>query len=390
MAVEGASINSEGAMGALFLPFKSIPVIDMSSLRSGDSHAYTATADQIAQACCEVGFFYISNHGVPQELIDETYALSRRFHELPLAVKNQIHISKSPGMRGYIPVSAEDDDGDPEVYKLSPEGVFDHNLSIPRLHAAFDCALDVAEDDPDFLAGNIMWVPNQWPDWMPEFRETVIRYYGELVALGDILFRSFAVSLGLPKDFFAVRTRKPVSQLRLLHYPANDLPMDNLHVGISGHTDMECFTILANGGPGLQVMNARDEWVEAPPIPGTFVVNVGDLLQAWTNGRFKSTMHRVVNTGRERFSMPFFFAVDYEVIVEPLPQFVSETYPPRYEPIQAGHHIASFCLNGCKHLRRKVAKGDLKIDFPIYGYNHFNRQAVNEFERDKEHSGFTG
>ncbi|HMG49461.1 MAG TPA: 2-oxoglutarate and iron-dependent oxygenase domain-containing protein [Inquilinus sp.] len=372
--------RSDGAMGARLLPFKAIPVIDIGPLAGDDEDATRRTIDEIGHACETVGFFYIRNHGVPEALIAQAYALSRAFHHGPMGQRQRVHVSHSPGTRGWIPVSAEDDDGDPEIYPLverDPER--DYHLK-PRLHAAFDLSIEIAEDDPDFRAGNVMLVPNQWPDWIPGFREGILDYYAKVTEVGRRLFRAFEMRLGLPDGFFAEKTHKAPSQLRLLHYPPNDLPMNNTNLGISAHSDFECFTILNQQAPGLQVMNAADEWVEAPPIPGTFIVNVGDMLEGWTNGLFKATQHRVVNTGRERFSLPLFFAVDYHTVVEPLPQFVSPENPARYNRIVAGDHLAGFSVDACKHLRRKIKTGQMTITFPIHKENPFKRKAVNEFQ----------
>ena len=366
-------------MGAKLLAFSSIPVIDISALRGTDRAALEATAAEIGRACETVGFFYIKNHGVPEAMIERTYELSRQFHYSPKELKQQVHISNSPGTRGWIPDGDKDDDGDPELYRLVEPNPDHDYLTKPRLHAAFDVSLELPETDPDFLAGNLMLVPNQWPDFIPGFREEVVAYYDAVTKVGDSLFHAFTVALGLPEDFFAKLTKKPPSQLRLLHYPPNDRPMDNDNLGIGAHSDFECFTILHQGGPGLQVMNAADEWVSAPPIPGTFIVNVGDLIEGWTNGRFKATQHRVVNTGNERFSIPLFFAVDYHTVIEPLPQFVSGEVPAKYNRIVAGDHLAGFSVNGAKHLRKKICQGELKIDFPIHKENPFKRKAVNEF-----------
>jgi isopenicillin N synthase-like dioxygenase len=229
-----------------------------------------------------------------------------------------------------------------------------------------------------------MLVPNQWPDWIPGFEAEVMTYYDAVTAVGQRLFHAFTVALGLPEDFFAKLSTKSPSQLRLLHYPPNDRPMDNDNLGIGAHSDFECFTILHQNAPGLQVMNAADEWVAAPPIPGTFIVNVGDLIEGWTNGRFKATQHRVVNTGKNRYSMPLFVTVDYHTAVEPLPQFVSAENPPKYNRIVAGDHLAGFSVNGAKHLRKKICLGELKIDFPIHKENPFKRKAVNEFKPEAQ------
>ena len=374
----GAAV--EGAMGARLLPFTAIPVIDLAPLFGNDRAALEATAREIGTACETVGFFYIRHHGIPDSLIERTYEHSRRFHGSATELKQRVHVCHSPGSRGWIPVSWEDEDGDPELYRLVEPQPDNDYMTKPRLHEAFDLSLDIPDDDPDFLAGNIMLVPNQWPDWLPGFRPEVMAYFDAVKALGDRLFRAFAIALDLPEEFFIEKSRKPTSQLRLLHYPANDMPMNNDHLGIGAHSDFECFTILHHQAPGLQVMNAADEWVEAPPIPDTFIVNIGDLLEGWTNGRFKATQHRVVNVGKERYSMPLFFAADYHTQVEPLPQFTGPENPARYGTIVAGDHLAGFSINLCKHLRKRVLSGDLKIDFPIHAENPFKRKAVNEAE----------
>lgn len=378
----GDQTPAVGEMGAKLLAFSEIPVIDIAALAGGDPAAKAATVAEIGRACETVGFFYIKNHGVPQALIDRTYDLSRQFHYSPRELRERVHIRNSPGTRGWVPISDEDDDGDPELYRLvepSPEHDY---LTKPRLHAAFDVAIEIDDEDADFKAGNLMLVPNQWPDWIPGFRDEVMAYYDAVRGVGDRLFEAFALRLDLDPEFFQERTKKTPSQLRLLHYPPNDRPMDNDHLGIGAHSDFECFTILHTGGPGLQVMNAADEWVSAPPVEGAFIVNIGDLLEGWTNGRFKATQHRVVNTGKERFSMPLFFAVDYDVVVEPLPQFVSEENPSRYTRIVAGDHLAGFSVHGAKHLRKKIVRGELKIDFPIHKENPFKRKAVNEYQAE--------
>ncbi len=379
--IEKTATFEGGAMGARLLDFQSIPVIDIAPLSASSRSAFEATAAEIGKACREVGFFYIRNHGVPQSLIDGTYALSRAFHTSPVERRLQVHLRNSPGTRGWDPSDMDYEDPDPELYRLVPpkDPERDH-LTRKQLHSAFDLSIEIDEDDPDFRAGNLMLVPNQWPDWIPGFREGVIEYYDAVSQVGARLFRAFASALDLPDEFFLAKARKPPSQLRLLHYPKNDFPMDNRHQGIVSHSDFECFTILNQTAPGLQVMNAADEWIEAPPIEGTFIVNVGDMLEGWTNSLFKATQHRVVNTGRERFSMPLFFSVDYHTEVEPLPQFVSDQNPPRYSKIVAGDHLAGFSVNMAKHLRKRILSGELKIPFSISNENPFKRKAVNEFE----------
>ena len=390
MPMEGFEPRSSdvGMMGARLLPFTAIPNIDIAPLFGRDRAALVATAREIGAAAREIGFFYVHNHGIAAELIERTYRHSRQFHNSPTELKQRISVNNSPGNRGWTPTSLDESDPDPELYRLvDPKDPNDDYLTNPRLHAAFDLSLDISHDDPDFLAGNIMLVPNQWPDWLPNFRVEVMEYYGAVVALGERLFRAFAIALELPEGFFVERARKPPSQLRLLHYPENDLPISKRNLGIGAHSDFECFTILHQQAPGLQVMNAANEWVEAPPIEGTFIVNIGDLLEGWTNGLFKATQHRVVNTGKERWSMPLFFAADYYTVVEPLPQFVTPDRPANYNSILAGEHLAGFSINSCKHLRKRVLSGALKIGFPIHQENPFKRRAVNEYEDPQITSG---
>lgn len=375
----GEKAHGQAVMGANLMAFSSIPVIDISALRSSEPSAWRATAQEIGRACEQVGFFYIKGHGIPADLIERTYALSRQFHSSPVEKKTTVHIRHSQGLRGWFPTTAEDDDDDPELYRLVPADPDYDFLTRPRLFDSLELAQEVAEDDPDYLAGSILTVPNQWPDWIPGFRDQIMEYYNAVTEVGYLLCRAFEIHLGLPEATFRSMTDRATSALRLLHYPENDLPLNNQHLGIGVHSDFEFFTILNQQGPGLQVMNAADEWVEAPPIDGTFIVNIGDMLEALTNGCFKATQHRVVNLGKERFSLPLFFAANYDAVIEPIPQFVSEEHPARYGRIIAGEHLAGFTVKGAKHLRKKVLNGELKIDFKIHVTNPFQRKAVNEF-----------
>ncbi len=156
---------------------------------------------------------------------------------------------------------------------------------------AFDLSLDLPDSDPDYLAGNRLLGPNRWPLEVTNFRARVDAYYAAVTALGRRLLRGFLLALELPENHFDHALHKPPSQLRLIHYPyqasADDAP------GIGAHTDYECFTILHATRPGLEVLNAKGVWVDAPPVSGAFVINIGDLLEVLSNGRWVSTAHRV-------------------------------------------------------------------------------------------------
>lgn len=180
---------------------------------------------------------------------------------------------------------------------------------------------------------------NTWPQY-PLFRETLSDYYGDVLTLARQLIRLFAQVLDLPPDFFTPLVSKPGAMARLIHYPPQS-PNDPTALGIGAHTDIECFTILCQGTiPALQILNSEGEWIQAPPIPGTFVVNIGDMLARWTNDRFISTVHRVWNiTGEERYSIPFFFGVDYDATIETLASCLEEGQVSKYEPVVAGDYV---------------------------------------------------
>ena len=246
-----------------------IPVVDAGALVGGESAARRALCDAIGEACRGTGFFYVTGHGVPESLIAATYEQAARFHALPDDEKHRYHIAKSRNHRGYVPPGEEDYGDEPGAGRKE----------------SFDLAADLPADDPDFVAGYRFLGPNVWPN-LSGFREIVAGYYEAVMALGRGLLPAFALALGLPEDAFAPMFTKPTSNLRLLHYPAPEPGhrSDRLRLGIGSHTDSECFTILHQTKPGLQVMSVDGRWIDVTPLPGSFVVNVGDTLETWTNG----------------------------------------------------------------------------------------------------------
>jgi len=192
--------------------------------------------------------------------------------------------------------------------------------------------------------------PNVWPD-LPGFREDVEAYYQGVFALGRRLLRGFALALGLPEEAFDAFVTKPPSQLRLVHYPYD--PSDADGAGIAAHSDYECFTILLPTAPGLEVMNGAGAWIDAPPRPGCLVINIGDMLEAWTNGVFTATSHRVRKVGTERYSFPFFATCDYDTVVAPHPRFVSEAAPARYPAIVSGEHLFAQTVKTFAYLKAR-------------------------------------
>lgn len=307
--------------------FTEIPIIEMSAMHGDDLGAKQRLADEIFRACTEVGFFYIKHHGVSQDAIDRLLAASRDFFDQDIAVKMKVDITNSSVNRGYIPLYGEKNN--------------EHDKG--DIKETFDVAVDIDENDPDYLSGNPLYGPNQWPEDLPHFNTALKTYFNEISELCVKLYRAFALSLGLPEDYFLGMLDKPLDILRLLRYPPQPVVEDDAQIGTGAHSDFDCFTVLHQDPVGgLQVLNSRGEWIDALPIDGTFLINVGDMLERWTNGRFVSTVHRVINrSDSERFSAVFFAAPSYSTQIECLPSCCSEDNPAKYSAIKAGDYIVS-------------------------------------------------
>jgi isopenicillin N synthase-like dioxygenase len=327
--------------------FDRLPIVDIGALRGNDAAAKARTAEKLAAAARDVGFLYVTGHGIPRDVIEGLEAAAEAFFDLPIEQKQAYHIRNSTCHRGYVPV------GEEGFYAANPEMV--------DLKEAFDTGLDLPADDPDYVAGNRMLGPNIWPAELPGFAAKVTAYYTAATRLGRTLFHGFALALGLEEDFFDRHLTKPPSQLRLLYYPRSDVAAHSTGWGIGPHTDFECFTILHSTKPGLQVQNAAGDWIEAPPIPGAFVVNIGDMLQAWSNGSFVATGHRVAKTGERRFSFPLFCAVDYWTEVRPLPSLCTAERPAQFPPLIAGEHLVAQTIRAFTYLRTQLEAGTISL-----------------------------
>jgi isopenicillin N synthase-like dioxygenase len=329
--------------------FKEIPIIDLSPLSGSDADALQALTEEIRLACSRVGFFYIKNHGIPQDLIARAYRGSKQFFALPDQEKLKYHISKSAAHRGFIPLYEE------SFYETiaSASANKDHK-------EAFQVGIDVPQGHADFVPGIPLLGENLWPaqSW---FRQDMGAYFDALLRLSRQLFQAFALALFLPRDHFDAVIKRPPSVLRIAHYIENQFPMDEANWGISAHTDYEVFTILHTDLPGLQALNASDEWVDVPPIDGTFIINIGDMLELLSNGAFSATSHRVLNTGKERFSFPMFCTLDYETVVAPLPDWVTDKYPAAYKSMRSGAHLFSSIIRAYGYLRKRWQAGELAM-----------------------------
>ncbi len=331
-----------GALGASQIDPVDLPVIDVSALSGTDEFAIRETAQIVGRAARSNGFLYVKGHGIPDKLISDVYKQAEAFFSLSEDKKRRMEVGSVRHHRGFVP--------------LTDRGLYSDETG-PRQYEAFDMGLEVDKRDPAAV-GSFLLGPNLWPP-LPKFKRTLSDYYGAISRLAGQLCMAFECDLGLERGFFAARMRKPTSQLRLIHYIENNSPVNFGDVNMGAHTDYECFTILHQSTNGLQVMNLDNQWVEAPPIPGTFVINIGDMLEAWTNGVYTSTLHRVVNHGAERYSIPFFVAADQETNVEPLPQFVSADRPSAYEPLVAGDHLLSQMARDFSYIRARIEQGQM-------------------------------
>jgi len=362
-------VDATSDQRALTLDETRLPVIDLSALRENDVQERKRIARQIGHAARNSGFFYVKGHGVSEDQISAVFEASRQFHTQSRSYKMQYWSGFTTNHRGYVPFE---------------ENGHDFPKTI-NFYEAFDLSYEAPEDHPDYLAKWRMTGPNVWPD-LPDWQKTVEDYYQSVFSLGMLLITTLAEELGVEPELLTRHINYPTSQLRMLRYVENDLPPSNDVVGIDAHSDFECFTILLQGAPGLQVMNADDYWIEAPPLPGCFIVNIGDIFETWSGGQFKSTQHRVVNTGKERYSFPLFFGLDYHTVVEPLPLFRSPEILARYPPIKAGEHLMRMSIKTFRYMNEAYERGELSLDVDVPDKSPFKRAAKSVDSAPSSHS----
>lgn len=324
------STGTDARLAVKQTAFHEIPIIDVAPLLDGSDPQ--GVAEQIGKVCEEVGFFYIKNHGVPAEQIEGVYDVAKEFFALPFETKQKVNIATTGDvLRGYIPTYAEN--ADPENSRDFKE--------------AFDLG-----DDGDEVSR--FFGPNPMPEELPEFKVVTEAYHDTMLELARKLVSAIALSLDLPADYFDSIHSKPITIQRLLHYPPQQGEVSQEEIGIGAHTDYGFLTILNQDTVGgLQVRNLDGAWISAPPVDGTFIINIGDIVQTLTNGRYSSTVHRVVNrSGAERYSIPFFIDADYDAVIEPLPSCVTEDNPPKFQPFTCGEYKYGRFVDVYQHLKK--------------------------------------
>lgn len=297
-----------------------IPVIDIGRLAGGDAAGLAAVAGEMLAAAESSGFFYVRNHGIDQALIDEVFALSQAFYARADEDKKQVVVNA--WHRGFVRA------GEAKMYQGAR----------PDLKESFVWGMDTTTDAGAPDAHGV--APNRWPGFMPELRPTLVRYFEETNAVGWRLLRAFAVAIGEPEDRFVRTISRPTTRGTMIYYPPQPPDLDDEQFGVSPHTDWGCLTLLYQDQTGgLEVRGRDGGWVTAHPIPGTFVVNVGDLLARWTNDRFTSNPHRVVNrSGRARYSVAAFVDPDRDTVIDPV---VRAGEAAKYAPVTCGEYVQS-------------------------------------------------
>jgi isopenicillin N synthase-like dioxygenase len=304
-----------------------VPIIDLSA----DDETLAPVLNDV---CTEVGFFQIVGHGVDPRVEASMWQTMQRFFDLPAADKEALR--SAPGEPyGYIPVNAES--LAKSLGKAAPGDVKESiNLGPmePPTHRI---------TDPDEAA---VYTENRWPAALPEMAEVCKAYYGEMTVLAERILRLFALGLRLPAGYFDPMIDHAPSALRAINYPATDRPLEVGQVRAGEHTDYGLLTILRQDAVGgLQVHDKSGQWADVPSVDGGYVVNIGDLMERWTNDRWRSTLHRVVNpvegsaSAARRQSIPFFFNANWDAEVRCLPSCLDADGSARHEPVLAGPHL---------------------------------------------------
>ena len=302
---------------------ETLPVIDITGLRTGDLVTRRKVSSLLGKACRETGFFYVTGHDIPRLLQQKIFEKARQFFECPQETKDKISVRLSAHNRGYSGLGLE---------QLDEHGAADHK-------EAFDIGLELPPDDRELLLGARFRGRNQWPD-LPGWREVMLEYYAMCHKLEFDIHRGLALDLGLEEEFFSEKLARPAAVLRLLRYPPRPEGDRAGTLGAGEHTDYGNITILATDGiAGLQVRRRDGSWIDAPILDGAFVCNIGDCLMRWTNDIYVSTPHRVVRPSNERYSAAFFMEANPDVVVEAIPSCIEPGGIAHYEPVTVGDYL---------------------------------------------------
>lgn len=319
-----------------------LPLIDISLLNSDCLEDRMQVVQALDRACKEVGFLYIQGEQFQPELFNNLKKIAETYFAQDENQKMQNYIGLSKNHSGYVPIGEEQ-----------------FKANVYDLKEAYDINYDYQEiENRRPLLG-----PTQWPN-DPQFKEQVLAYYQHIKAIGHQLFKAFALALELEEDYFDAHLKHAPSQLRLIHYPFNPNAEDQF--GIGAHTDYECFTLLFPTAEGLQVLDKQGEWIDIPLIENTMVMNIGDMMEILSNGRYLATKHRVKRVKQERYSFPLFFSCDYDYVIQP----IIKNGVPHYPPMKGGEHLFNQTAQTFKYLKQRIASGELVLENarPLYSF----------------------
>ena len=294
------------------LDFTQIPILDIGSLVSGQSDPELIAS--LRAACTDVGFFYIKNHQIPLSLVRALKDAAKEFFQAPMSEKMNIAIDSR--IQGYLPLGYRSYEGEERAGTSHQEG--------------FWVGYERAISNQMPLSG-----PNQWPKGYPALKDAMLRYFDCLEGLTQALLQGFSLALGLSPGHLSTYYKQPLSRLKVNHYPPQHDPVSDDDIGVVPHSDSGGFTILwQDEWGGLEIQNKNGEWVGASPVEGAFVINIGNIMQIWSNGEFSSTPHRVINrSGQDRYSIPLFVNPSADSLIMPL---VGESE--LYDSFNYGHY----------------------------------------------------
>lgn len=324
----------------------SVPIIDIGPFLASDPAGKAAVVKAVGDACEDIGFLILTGHGVPQDLIKRMYDVSRRFFDLPIEEKLKAR-GDNPG-KGYTGIG--DEGLAASLDKQTPVDLKEA-LAIGRVDTTTDPYFNTPE-------AAFFFSPNIWPARPPELQQVWTEYFREMQRLAADIMRIFALALQLPENYFADKIDRAIDKMRAINYPDQPHEPKPGQLRAGEHSDYGTLTILRieDAPGGLQVKHRSGQWIDINSVPGAYIINIGDLMQYWTNDRWVSTLHRVANPPRDaalgsrRQSLVFFQQPNYDAAIECLPTCRAPGQPAKYRPITSGDHFKT------KFLKTRVAK----------------------------------
>ena len=330
-----ASESLDSAVRAATL--NEIPIYDAGPCFAGEPGARERLADDVRHAQEQIGFYYLTNHGVPQDLIDRTFDAVARFFALPEAEKLALKVDEH--QIGYIP---------PKASLLKTSGIAD-NTKLDT-NEAFQANRDRTLFDPKVRAGIRFNAMNRWPEdeRVPGLRETLLEYHDTMSQLGWRMLPVYSLALGLDADHLYQFFRDPHFMNRNAHYAPGSAEANQF--GLAPHSDHGFVTFLPlSEVPGLEVRTQAGEWIPARHVPGAMLVNTGEFLNRWTNGRFIATPHRVQVPQRDRYTITFFYNPSDETVNTPFETCVGPDNPPQFEPTTFMQYLTNYAEGNYLH-----------------------------------------